>query len=103
MKKLLIASLVAFWLSTTAAFIYSYDVEMEYEPEITLLSIVESYGYSPIMIPENVYFCRETGDTTVKCIVVPPMSILLIPQPNFAPMDTLSPKESTVEDDDINN
>lgn len=45
--------------------------------------------YTRVALPENLMLCEKVGEGQVQCMSIPPGSVLLIPIPEQAPVDSL--------------
>lgn len=45
--------------------------------------------YTQINLPEDMMLCEKAGENQVQCMNLPPGSVLLLPIPEQAPVDSL--------------
>lgn len=68
------------------AYDVQYDRDYRYSP--SLADAVRDFGYTPLSLPDSLLMCTMVDGKPVACWYMPSGSVVLIPIPESAPVDS---------------
>jgi len=80
-------ALVILALLLLASLAFGYDEQGPDQP-FTMKEVADAYGYSTIPVNPDMFVCIQADSTDVRCLTLPPGSLLLIPHSEPAPADS---------------